>query len=173
MGQHTLSIPHLISERKLVHISTLEPTRSASCFRMHLYWNASVQLCISQFPKTQMCNNTNFQNCTALHPMQSLALGAVALLASLVVHLEILPAHLVQLLHLVHNVHLELLRVHLLPVLACSAPFTCFTACAPPPSYSLQFNATKQPTTLRQAVLQNVIQAALHRLALRCSITVI
>ena len=165
MGQHTLSKPHLISERKLVHISTLEPIRSASCFRMHLYWNASVQLCISQFPKTQRCNNTNFQNCTALHPMQSLALGAVALLASLVVHLEILPAHLV------HNVHLELLRVHLLPVLACSAPFTCFTACAPPPSYSLQFNATKQPTT--QAVLQNVIQAALHRLALRCSITVI
>ena len=108
-----------------------------------------------------------------MHPMQSLALGTVALLASLVVHLEILPAHLVQLLHLVHNVHLELLRVHLLPVLACSAPFTCFTACAPPPSYSLQFNATKQPTTLRQAVLQNVIQAALHRLALRCSITVI
>ena len=155
MGQHRLSIPHLIRERKLVHISTLEPTRSALCFRMHLYWNASVQLCISQFPKTQRCNNTNFQNCTALHPMQSLALGAVALLASLVVH----------------NVHLELLRVHLLPVLACSAPFTCFTACAPPPSYSLQFNATKQPTTL--AVLQNVIQAALHRLALRCSITVI
>ena len=167
MGQHTLSIPHLIRERKLVHISTLESTGSALCFRMHLYWNASVQLCISQFPKTQMCNNTNFQNCTALHPMQSLALGAVALLASLVVHLEILPAHLV------HNVHLGLLRVHLLPVLACSAPFTCFTACAPAPSYSLQFNATKQPTTLRQAVLQNVIQAALHRLALRCSITVI